>query len=341
MAYHKVSVTAPRDRRGFEIALICALLLEANYVQDVFDEFWEDYGKADGDPNWYTVGLIGKHNVVLVHMPGTGTTSAAGVAVGLRASFPNIKLALVVGVCGSIPYGTDQREILLGDIIISQALIQYDFGRQYPEGFKRKNNIRDILGRPSPQIRAIQAKLETDHHMQKMQNNIVSFLQEIERKRPDAKYPGLENDVLYNSSYIHKHRTSTACECGEGDTICEAALQMECEDLGCEATMLICRNHLFDRPTPLVHFGIIGSGNSVMKSGQHRDQIAQADGIIAFEMEGVGIWEHFPSIVIKGVCDYADSHKGKGWQRYAAATAAACMKAFLVEWGTEASTGSG
>jgi hypothetical protein len=36
--------------------------------------------------------------------------------------------------------------------------------------------------------------------------------------------------------------------------------------------------------------------------------------------------------VIKGACDYADSHKNKVWQRYAAATAAACMKAFLDNW---------
>ena len=36
--------------------------------------------------------------------------------------------------------------------------------------------------------------------------------------------------------------------------------------------------------------------------------------------------------MIKGVCDYADSHKNKKWQNYAAATAAACMKAFLKEW---------
>ncbi len=81
----------------------------------------------------------------------------------------------------------------------------------------------------------------------------------------------------------------------------------------------------------MVHFGVMGSGNTVMKSGQHRDGIATTDGIIAFEMEGAGVWDYFPSIIIKGVCDYADSHKRKGWQRYAAATAAACMKAFLVE----------
>lgn len=69
-----------------------------------------------------------------------------------------------------------------------------------------------------------------------------------------------------------------------------------------------------------------------MKSGEDRDAIASREDVIAFEMEGAGVWDNFPSVVIKGVCDYADSHKTKGWQDYAAATAAACMKAFLKEW---------
>jgi nucleoside phosphorylase len=49
-------------------------------------------------------------------------------------------------------------------------------------------------------------------------------------------------------------------------------------------------------------------------------------------MEGAGVWDNFPCVVIKGVCDYADSHKNKEWQAYATATAAACMKAFLNDW---------
>jgi nucleoside phosphorylase len=72
-----------------------------------------------------------------------------------------------------------------------------------------------------------------------------------------------------------------------------------------------------------------------MKSGEDRDYIAARDGVIAFEMEGAGVWENFPgSLVIKGICDYADSHKSKRWQGYAAATAAAAMKGFLENWST-------
>lgn len=66
-----------------------------------------------------------------------------------------------------------------------------------------------------------------------------------------------------------------------------------------------------------------------MKCGLDRDRIAREEGIIAFEMEGAGIWEEIPCIIVKGVCDYADSHKNKAWQNFAAATAAAAAKALL------------
>jgi nucleoside phosphorylase len=346
----------PHDRRGFEIALICALPLEADCVHAVFDKFWEDegkkYGKAPRDPNAYTTGVIGEHNVILAHMPNMGKASASGVAASILSSFPGIKLALVVGICGGVPYGTDNRdEILLGDIIISQALIQYDFGKQYPEAFKESNTLEDSLSRPSQEIRAILAKLKTYHYRQKMQDSIIAYLNDLQQKLPKVKYPGSERDKLYEALYLHKHResgTRDACDtCKDGEKqICPAALRMTCDELGCKETRLVARNRLRDAQgppgsefpeeyKPLVHFGKIGSGDTVMKSGEDRDRIAKADGIIAFEMEGAGVWDHFPSIVIKGVCDYADSHKNKEWQNYAAATAAACMKAFLKEWTLE------
>lgn len=79
---------------------------------------------------------------------------------------------------------------------------------------------------------------------------------------------------------------------------------------------------------PAVHFGLMASGDTVMKSGEDRDDIARQEDIVGFEMEGAEVWDTFPCVVIKGARDYADSHKTKAWQRYAAATAAAYMKAF-------------
>lgn len=84
----------------------------------------------------------------------------------------------------------------------------------------------------------------------------------------------------------------------------------------------------------LIHFGLYASGDKVMKSGEEREIVAKDEGVVAFEMEGAGVWEGFPGrcLVIKAVCDYADSHKNKTWQTYAAASAAACTKALLESW---------
>jgi hypothetical protein len=47
-------------------------------------------------------------------------------------------------------------------------------------------------------------------------------------------------------------------------------------------------------------------------------------------MEAAGLMDGFPCLVIRGICDYADSHKSKNWQRYSAAAAAAYAKELLL-----------
>jgi nucleoside phosphorylase len=46
-------------------------------------------------------------------------------------------------------------------------------------------------------------------------------------------------------------------------------------------------------------------------------------------MEAAGLMNFFNCIVIRGICDYADAHKHKRWQQYAAAVAAAYAKKLL------------
>jgi nucleoside phosphorylase len=95
-------------------------------------------------------------------MPGIGKASAAAVAANCRASFPNIKLALIVGVCGIVPFRPGSSEIaetVLGDVIISDSVVQYNLGRRLPEEFAAKDTLLDALGRPNTEIRALLAKL--------------------------------------------------------------------------------------------------------------------------------------------------------------------------------------
>lgn len=347
----------PNSREGFQIALICALRVEFDAVEALFDDYYEQdfsYSKAPGDPNAYTTGKMCGHDVVLAFMPGMGKVNSASVAAGFRASFPGIKLGIVVGICGGVPLGTDdEKEVLLGDVIISTALVQFDFGRQYANKAVKRDTLQDNLGRPNAEIRAFLAKLSGSRGRKTLRDKTSSHLEELCEKEGFQKssYPGADNDRLYSPAYRHKHQDPDACDIcanceGPYDDVCEAALESSCEELFCQGGELVFRARVEkasgpDTPTneelkearkPVIHFGVIVSGDSVMKSGHHRDEIASREKAIAFEMEGAGVWDSFPTVVIKSVCDYADSHKSKKWQRYAAATAAACMKAFLGEW---------
>ena len=64
-----------------------------------------------------------------------------------------------------------------------------------------------------------------------------------------------------------------------------------------------------------------------MRSATKRDAIGRNVGdVLCFEMEAAGIMTEFPCVVIRGISDYADSHKSDRWQHYAAAVAAGCAK---------------
>ena len=69
------------------------------------------------------------------------------------------------------------------------------------------------------------------------------------------------------------------------------------------------------------------SSNQVIKDGVTRDRLSsELDGVLYFEIKAAGLINSFPYLVIRGICDYADSYKNKRWQPYAAAAAAACAQ---------------
>jgi nucleoside phosphorylase len=343
------SARRPASREEFKIAIVCALPLEADAVRAFLDECWDEtgkaYGKQKGDFNAYTTGRMGRHNIVIAHMPRMGKSAAASVAAGIRSSYTSVELAIVVGICGATPWGPHKNEVLLGDVIISEGLVEYDYGRRYPNDFVRKNTVTGSLGRPSLEISSMLAKMKGVAGRERIEHRIPLYIDVLVKKLGTAKtsYPGIINDKLYESTYRHKHWNSRTCNpcrrCKNlTDSVCEEVLLWSCERAGCQKEKLVRRQRHLEASRnnssvqPMIHFGLIASGDTVMKSGYDRDNIAIKENVLAFEMEGAGIWDNLPSIIIKGVCDYADSHKSKCWQDYAASTAAACMRAFLDEW---------
>ena len=334
----------PLRRNDFEVAIICALPLEANAVLCSLDEIWHDahnmYGRAVGDGNAYDFGRSGRHSVVVVTLPGMGKVPASTAASYLRMSFSSIKLVLLVGVCGAVPR-TDRTEIILGDVVISQSIVELDRGRQYPNGFKRKDTILDSHGRPNEDILGLLQRWKATLHLKNLQKKTLENLKTLlQHPYSEARYPGETEDKLFEPDYIHRHHFGCGiCNIPAApDSVCEAALTAACDELQCDESKLVPRTRLHERdtdgeiPTPLIHFGLIGTADTVQKSAAHRDKHAESEGVIAFEMEGAGVWNKFNCLIIKGVCDYADSHKNKNWQNYAAAVAASVAKEILGQY---------
>ncbi|KAI9661687.1 MAG: hypothetical protein M1821_008925 [Bathelium mastoideum] len=332
----------PRGRNDFEIAIICALQIEADAVEAMFDEFWEghtSYGKAVGDSNTYTTGRIGEHNVVLAHMPGMGKSAAAAVATNIPTSFERIRLGLVVGICGGVPKSAeDGEEIILGDVVVSTNVVQFDLARQYPHRTISKNTLEDNLGRQNPEIRGFLQKMKGARGRKQLKDISLEHLTLFCGKDEfhSWRYPGADEDILFPSTYRHQHHTLGACSicADEEGGFCQVSLESTCGELECDTSNQVPRERLrnVSYQAPKIHFGRFASGDLVMKSGSHRDQIAKQEKVVAFEMEGAGVWDNLPTVILRGVCEYADSHKNKKWQKYAAASAAACMKAILKDW---------
>jgi nucleoside phosphorylase len=284
--------------------------LERNAVRYMLDEEHRRLRAQPGDSNSYTLGKLHGHNVVLACLPSQqGKGAAATVATNMSRSFPLIKWRLFVGIGGGVH--SDKHDIRLGDVVISMpegehaGVVQYDLGRETNSEFELKGFLW-----PLPALlRNAAQDMRSDHLGQ--DNKIEEYMEAMFKKWPrmtSYKQP-LEPDLLFRADVPHPE-DAPACTgvCDSSQTVARPGRQFK---------------------GPEIHYGLIASGDSVIKNAALRDKIAHRFGVLCFEMEAAGLMTEYPSIIIRGISDYADSHKNKNWQNYAAATAAACAKELL------------
>ncbi|KAL7939311.1 nucleoside phosphorylase domain-containing protein [Trichoderma chlorosporum] len=284
----------PVHRKDFHIAIICSLPLEYDVASLLVDEFWDEdnaqYGRTSGDTNVYRNGRIGMHNVVLILLPSMGKASVAGSAASLRNSYTNSKIAFLVGICGGVPI-VGSHEALLGDVVIGEDIIQYDFGRQYPEEFipnEAAEASKTILNKD---IRTFLAYFKSDTGRNELRQNTCRHLQalqtaaHVKRYQHSYRYPGFDEDKLFVATYRHRHRRLSLCEscAGKTERYCDNAAQSSCAELECNESKLVWRQRLESNRRlkraevehPDIFIGRVASADTVMKSGDHRDQLAK------------------------------------------------------------------
>jgi nucleoside phosphorylase len=305
---------------AYTVGWICAIATEYVSAQVLLDEKHEGPAYVSpNDHNDYTLGRFGKHNTVIAVLPDGeyGTSSAARVASRMLLSFPNVRIGLMVGIGGGAP--SAKHDIRLGDVVVSATrdgkggVFGYDVGKTI-QG--QEFQTTGFLDQPPEILRVAVSGLKAQYEIEghQLEDTIKNVLETRPRLRKKYRRPDVSTDRLYQSTVVHPANTEGSCVAVCGDDPLKLTTRPE-------------RPEEEDNPT--IHYGLIASANQLMKDATIRDKLAAEKDVLCFEMEAAGLMNHFPCLVIRGICDYSDSHKNKDWQGYAAMVAAAYAKDLL------------
>lgn len=301
---------------AYIIGLIYIKPLEMNAITVMLDEEHESVPLALEDKNEYILGRMGKHNVAVVGPArgAQGKVAIADVVGSIRWTFRNMSLGLLVGIGGGVPH-LPKHDVRLGDVVVGApevgpAVVQYDLGKELPTGFE----VTRALNKPPSLLLQVVNTVE-DQYLRQEEGEDSFFCRHLQRFN---KYPRLREryrrptsaDRLFQDSYRHEPGT----ECRSHEQKYEQA-----------------RTERSPSDEIQIHYSTILSGDRVMKSEVTRDKIsAQFNNALCFEMEAAGLMDILPCLVIRGICDYSDSHKNKDWQEFSAATAASYARELLL-----------
>ncbi|KAK2007321.1 purine and uridine phosphorylase [Colletotrichum eremochloae] len=235
------------------------------------------------------------------------TNSSATFARNLPVNFPNIRACLMVGIGGGAP--SAKHDIRLGDVVVSTpqdnhgGVLEYDFDGTIQDG------VFKVTGSLAPPAAALlSAVSDTRAEFKMMGNGIEETVATVLNRFPWMKgrysRPSPGTDILYRSHVVFGY--------GEPPEVNPDAVVSRPERLN-----------------PEVHYGLIASSIRLMNDATARDRLAVDHNVLCFETEASRPMSHFPCLVVRGICDYSDSHKNKNWQGYAALTAATCAKAII------------
>ena len=305
----------------YNVAWICALpqveLLAARLMLD--EEYDPPTFDNDYDDNTYIYGEVEGHRVVLGTLPigHAGNVNAGRLTGPMFKTFPNIKIVLLVGVGGGVPESLPRKNSLedvhLGDVVVGwpgdggPAVVYWDNGRAKVDG------VFEMLGtidKPDWKLTQALGVIGSNHDMHKTKfNDHLTRLQ----KSPKFAHPSLDSDRLFEASHHHV---------GDYESHC----------LSCDSSQIVPRLPRTEEHKGIFvfHHGRIATGNSVIQDAELRNKIRDScNGVVCVEMEAAGVAINGRCLVIRGICDYADSHKNDLWKFTAAGNAAAFARELL------------
>ncbi|KAL6695143.1 ankyrin repeat protein [Trichoderma pleuroticola] len=269
----RVSEKKQLSHDAYTVGWICVLQCELNAAKALLDEQHEQLPSAAKDDNSYLLGRMAGHNVVIAFTGlGTyGTNAAAQTAVHMVRTFPNIRFGLLAGVGSGAPNRPDQddpfNDLRLGDVVKNDA----------------EFSIESHLNKPPKVLSKAIELLQSEHDFG--EGHMLHYIHQVALKAAKLRglrqyrFPGRDKDQLFNPNYPH-------------------ASESDCS--ACDPAQLVERLSR-DSDDPIIHYGLIASGNAVLRSAKRRDELRDAWGVLCFEMEAAGLMDNFPCIPYSAV----------------------------------------
>lgn len=305
----------------YTVAWITATWMQFLAAKAIFDDHHQA-PEHDGNIIRYHLGRIAKHNVILCYIPRNENDISATVkrAEDMLRTFQGIRVAILVGIGGGVP--SRQHDIRLGDIVVSAVgdetpgMLQYDYDITVAT---KKFHPGQIVSLQSSAIQeaAMVLQIRYSDTTDRLATRAQYVVEQIMGK-PEKNYyarPSPKTDKLYKAGSIRPSNDSNSDALDGGDSPADDLVQRTPRQEG--------------EDNPAIHYGLIASARRSMNDAYTRDTLAAEKNILCFEKEAAGLLNIFPSFVIKGISDYADTHGDGKWEGYATAAASAYAKDFL------------
>jgi nucleoside phosphorylase len=284
------------------IGIVTALPKEFAAVKVVFGDAVPNFKGPTNDPNDYAKCVVTsrageKINVIVALAKEMGNNAAANATTNMLRSFPEIDDVVICGIAGGIPHPTDPGEhVRLGDIVVSykNGVLQYDNIKETSDEI----TIRSSPSRPSAKLSGYCNILESERILRQTPWN--DYIKKHEKALLNSMRPAASKDILRinGQEIVHPHDPERMPD------------------------------------YPKIHFGPIGSANTLLKNEKKRDNLRDNYKVKAIEMEGSGIadgtWTLAKGyLIVRGICDYCNDDKNNDWQDYSAIIAASYAKCIV------------
>jgi len=327
-----------KDRAGaFDVCVVCALPEEARALMDVFtDRFGEGFDKDFGADNREfrkTVIRNDMNEELKIHVSCPPRFGPVEAGIHCRAVLEEFRprFAGMTGICAG-----DKNDVFLGDLVVAERAFIYDGGKFKENGyvhdvdmFHPNMNVRNYVqmfgsweAEAKKLKRPVSLRGQKDWILHTLLNGPHPRVDEIPRDVLERRAPQWKKAVraLQNESLLTQDRYLS-------DKAAIAEREFEQADFPFK-----------DPALPKCHVAALASGSSVRSDNPFAMIQEPVRKAVAVDMEGAAFYRavaDYPgisSLVVKGVCDYADSEKDDSYHDYASKLSAVYMACFVWEY---------